>query len=99
MPVNAEKVQAGVATHNLSTLPYTLRDYANQLQQIRSSLLVMAKEAGEYKTIVSRMATNVHSTSTVLRAASHVINSMESHKEHEADRAARIQAKAIHARR
>jgi hypothetical protein len=92
--VNAQKVQAGVERHNPSTLPSALRDYANQLDHIRGSLSAMAKESGEYKHIVSRMASNVHSASNVLRAASHVINSMESHKEHEANKAQRAEAKA-----
>ncbi|HEU5235441.1 MAG TPA: hypothetical protein VFU50_21465 [Terriglobales bacterium] len=79
---------------NTSTLPFAFRDYANQLDQIHNSLSAMAKEAGEYKDIVSRMATNMHSASNVLRAASHVINSRESHKEHEANKAERAEAKA-----
>ena len=83
-----------MATLNTSNLPYTFRDYANQLDKIYASLSAMAKEAGEYRNIVALMATNVHSTCTVLRSASHVISSMESHKEHEADRMEREEAKA-----
>lgn len=67
-----------------SNLPFELRDYADQLDEIRNSLSAMAKKSGEYKEIVSRMATNVHSASNVLRAASHVIDCMETQKEHEA---------------
>lgn len=88
-----------VALNSNSNIPFALRDYADQLDQIRGSISAMAKEAGEYEAIVSRMAANVHSTSTVLRSASHVINSMESHKEHEADRAARAVTKARRAER
>ncbi|HEU5235231.1 MAG TPA: hypothetical protein VFU50_20405 [Terriglobales bacterium] len=82
-----------------SNLPFELRDYADQLDEIRNSLSAMAKKSGEYKEIVSRMATNVHSASNILRAASHVINSMESHKEHEANKAERAEAKARRAGR
>ena len=92
--MNVEKVQAGMATHNPSTVPFALCDYADQLDHIRGSLSAMAKDSGEYKHIVSRMASNVHSASSVLRAASHVINSMESRKEHEAHKAERAEAKA-----
>lgn len=81
-------------TADLSGLPFALRDYAEQLEDIRSALSEMAKSAGEYEKIVLRMATSVHSSSSVLRAASHVINSMESHKEHEAGKQARANAKA-----
>lgn len=88
-----------MATINPSNLPFALRDYADQLEQIRGSLTAMARESGEYRDIISRMATNVHSASSGLRAASHVINSMESHKEHEADKAERAEAKARRAGR
>ena len=88
-----------MATSNPSGLPFALRDHADQLEEIRSSLSAMARQAGEYKDMVSRMATNVHSASTVLRAASHVINSIENRKEHEANKAARAEAKAMRAGR
>ena len=83
-----------MATLNLSNLPFAIRDYADQLDHIRGSLSAMAQESGEYKHIVTRMASNVHSASNVLRAASHVINSMDSPKEHAANRAERSEAKA-----
>ena len=88
-----------MATLNPSNLPFALRDYADQLEQIRSSLSAMAEHSGEYKDIVSRMATNVHAASNVLRAASHVINSYESHKEHEANKTERALANARRAGR
>ena len=88
-----------MATLNLSNLSFALLDYADQLEQIRSSLSAMAKQSGEYKDIVSRMVTNVHSACNVLRAASHVINSRESHKEYEANKTERTLAKARRAGR
>lgn len=88
-----------MARLNPSNLPFAFRDYADQLDYIHTSLSAMAKGAGDYKAIVARMAMNVHSASNVLRAASHVINSMESHKEHEANKIERDQAKARRAGR
>jgi len=90
-----ERLRPVLATPNPSTVPSALRDYADQLDQIRNSLSALANEAGEYKDMVLRMAMNVHSACTVLRAASHVINSMEGHKEHEANRTERAKAKAM----
>lgn len=78
-----------MARQNTSSLPYSLCDYADQLDQIQRSLEAMAVEAGEYNHIVIRMASNVRSTSTVVRAASRVIDSMENHKRHAAGKSER----------
>lgn len=78
-----------MATLDPMTLRFSLSDCAAQLDEIHSLLFEMEREAGEYKDMVSRIAVGVRSTSSVLRAASHVITSMESHKEHEASRMAR----------
>lgn len=89
-----------MATVNPSSiLALALCGYADQLDEIRSSLSAMAQESGEHKQIVDRMATKVDSASNVLRAASHVINSTEIQKEHETNKAARAEAKARRAGR
>lgn len=96
MRLERQKAEA-MATHNPSDISLALRDYADQLEAIRTSISTMARGSGEYKDIVSRLATNVHSTSNVLRSASHVINSMEGQKQYKADRTSRHQARAIRA--
>ena len=77
-----------------SNLSFSLRDYANQLEQIHHAIAALANSAPEYREIVSRVASNVRSVSTVIRAAATVINTMELRKEHLANSQAARAAKA-----
>lgn len=65
-----------------SDLSSILRDYADQLRQIQTSLAAVVKRPGKHNEIVSCVATSVGLASSVARAASAVICSKELHDEH-----------------